>query len=91
VNGLAGFDDYTVVKNIQYGPSELNHLDIYISPSPDAQSPLNMPVIVFFYGGCWGGCYTGFKEDYLFVAQALTSLGYIAVFEKGDRFIFHYS
>ena len=31
--------------------------------------------MVFFYGGCWGGCYTGFKEDYLFVGQALANEG----------------
>lgn len=86
VNGLAGFDDYTVVKNIQYGSAELNHLDIYIPASPDEQSPTNMPIIVFFYGGCWGGCDTGFKEDYLFVAQALTSRGYIAVLADYRRY-----
>jgi len=34
---------------------------------------------VFFYGGCWGGCETSKKEDYLFVAEAITSRGYNAV------------
>jgi acetyl esterase/lipase len=86
VNGLAGFDDYAVVKDIQYGTSELNHLDIYIPADSDQQSSLNIPVIVFFYGGCWGGCYTGLKEDYLFVAQALTSRGYIAVLADYRRY-----
>lgn len=86
VNGLAEFDDYAVVENIPYGPNKLNHLDIYIPPSPDTQSPLKMPVIVFFYGGCWGGCDTGLKEDYQFVAQALTSQGYIAVVADYRRY-----
>ncbi len=86
VNGLAGFDDYTIVKGIQYGPTELNHLDIYIPLHTNETPPINIPVIVFFYGGCWGGCYTGFKEDYLFVAQALTSQGYIAVLADYRRY-----
>ncbi len=86
VNGLAEFEDYTVVKDIQYGANELNYLDIYIPPFPDTQSPLKMPVIIFFYGGCWGGCDTGLKEDYLFVAQALTSQGYIAVLADYRRY-----
>ena len=34
------------------------------------------PVVVFFYGGSWQ---TGSRTDYLFVAQALASRGYIAV------------
>jgi acetyl esterase/lipase len=35
-----------------------------------------MPVVVFFYGGNWQ---TGSKGDYLFVAEALTSRGFIVV------------
>lgn len=86
VNGLARFEDYTVVKDINYGSTEFNRLDIYIPQNTEEKPLINMPVIVFFYGGCWGGCYTGFKEDYLFVAQALTSQGYIAVLADYRRY-----
>lgn len=82
VNGLARFDDYSVIQDIKYGSFDLNRLDIY-TPS---QSDKNRPVIIFFYGGCWGGCYTGFKEDYLFVAQALTNQGYVAVLADYRRY-----
>ncbi len=34
------------------------------------------PVVVFFYGGSWQN---GDRGNYLFVAQALTSRGYVAV------------
>ncbi|MDI7066444.1 alpha/beta hydrolase, partial [Klebsiella pneumoniae] len=34
------------------------------------------PVVVFFYGGSWQN---GARSDYLFVGQALTSRGFVAV------------
>ncbi len=86
VNGLARFDDYSVISDISYGSSELNHLDIYIPEHLEEMQQTGRPVIIFFYGGCWGGCDTGFKEDYLFVAQALTSQGYVAVIADYRRF-----
>lgn len=86
VNGLARFGDYSVIKDIKYGSSELNHLDIYIPKHSNEILETKMPVIVFFYGGCWGGCYTGYKEDYLFVAQALTNYGYVVVLTDYRRY-----
>ncbi|MGR9073026.1 MAG: alpha/beta hydrolase [Gammaproteobacteria bacterium] len=76
VNGLAGLDDYQSIENIAYGPEKLNTLNLF-KPNDPAARP--KPVVVFFYGGCWGGCETLTKENYLFVAQALTSSGYVAV------------
>ncbi len=57
--------------NLSYGPEPRQKLDIY-SPT-DASGA---PVLVFFYGGRWSD---GSKELYEFVAQALTSRGFVAV------------
>ena len=71
-NSLARIDDYQVVEDIAYGHHPLNRLSIY-KPNGNIK---NRPTIIFFYGGCWGGCETLTKESYLFVAQALTAKGY---------------
>jgi acetyl esterase/lipase len=55
-------------------PTNRRKLDIYVPRTP--APPGGRPVIVFFYGGSWD---SGRKEDYLFVAEALTSQGWIAV------------
>ena len=84
VNSLAKLDDYSVYENIAYGPDEFNQLNVYVpaNHSPEA----NLPTVIFFYGGCWGGCRTYTKEHYLFVAQALTSQGYITVLTDYRRY-----
>jgi len=75
VNTLAKFGDYQKIEDIQYNAK--NKLDIYI---PDAATDANkLPVIVFFYGGCWGACQSAYKSDYAFLADALTEKGYIVV------------
>lgn len=75
VNGIAKLGSYQKVKNVSYNAK--NTLDIYIPDSiPDAK---NAPVVVFFYGGCWGACQTTFKGDYEFLADALTKQGYVVV------------
>lgn len=86
VNGLARFDTFTIIKDIPYGESELNYLDIFLPQQDSAPKKENNSVIVFFYGGCWGGCEAGFKEDYLFVAQALTNQGFITVIADYRRY-----
>ncbi len=73
VNSLASFDNYTAVENIAYGQHPLNRLSLYL---PENKSKAT---IIFFYGGCWGGCETLNKEEYLFVAQALTAKGFTVV------------
>jgi acetyl esterase/lipase len=74
-NSLARFDNYTVTENIAYGKHELNRLSVYL-PENKQSHPAT---IIFFYGGCWGGCETLNKEQYLFVAQALTAKGFNVV------------
>jgi acetyl esterase/lipase len=86
-NLLAGFDDYHVYENVSYGPEKQNVMDVYVPESGkiSAQSA-KLPVIVFFYGGCWGGCETLTKEHYAFVAQALTAKGYLVVIPDYRRY-----
>lgn len=79
VNALAGFDNFRVIEDVAYGQDELNRLDIYIPENLPVDSETKPPTVIFFYGGCWGGCETRNKENYPFVAQALTSHGYVAV------------
>ncbi len=77
VNSLASLDDFNAVENIPYGQHPLNRLSVY-SPK-QLPAGYSNPTIVFFYGGCWGGCETLNKEEYLFVAQALTAQGFTVV------------
>ena len=75
VNGLARFSDYEAITDISYAKHPLNKLDLY-RPSKQTKP---LATIIFFYGGCWGNCQTFSKEDYRFVAESLTSLGYLVV------------
>jgi acetyl esterase/lipase len=72
INAITPSKGYTVSKNIGYGASERQQLDVYM-PSNAHKA---RPVVVFFYGGRWS---SGSKDDYLFVAQALTSRGFVVV------------
>lgn len=60
-------------KNINYGDENRQQLDVY-SPKVALNKPL--PVVVFFYGGTWQ---SGTKNDYKFMAEALNSIGIVAV------------
>ena len=63
---------YTRTASIPYGPSPRQTLDLY---HPCGAAP-HADIIIFFYGG---DLQRGTKADYRFVAQALTSRGFIAV------------
>ena len=87
VNLLAGFDNYHVDENIAYGTEPQNVMDVYVPETGTTRSQSDgVPVVVFFYGGCWGGCETLTKEYYVFVAQALTSKGYLVVIPDYRRY-----
>ena len=86
VNGLASFEDYTAIENIRYGQDDLQSLTIYLPGDLPSDLTVKRSTVVFFYGGCWGGCRTRNKEDFLFVAQAMTSRGYIAVLVDYRRY-----
>ena len=62
-----------VVPGIAYGDHHRQQLDIY---APRVESPTARPVVVFFFGGGWTD---GDRADYLFVAEALASRGYLVV------------
>lgn len=63
---------YERVVDIPYGDRPRQKLDVF--RACDAKG--NAGIIIFFYGGDWQ---TGSKEGYRFVAQALTSRGFVAV------------
>jgi len=78
VNLLARFGSYDVQRDVAYGQSPEQRLDAY-HPS----GARGAPMVVFFYGGSWR---SGSKSEYLFVAQALTSRGFVAVVPDYRKF-----
>jgi acetyl esterase/lipase len=75
LNSLVPTEEMTATRNIAYGALNRQQLDVYTPSATQARSA-KRPVIVFFYGGSWD---SGSKDAYLFVAEALTSKGFIAV------------
>ena len=71
-NTIAFNPHFTRHKNLSYGKEPLQQLDVY-TPK-DSKGP--NPVVVFFYGGSWQ---SGSKNEYKFMGEALTSLGYTVV------------
>ena len=63
---------YTRLTDVPYGPNVRQKLDVYRSKHGVPAAP----VVVFFYGGEWKA---GSKANYRFVAEALTSRGFVAV------------
>ncbi len=86
VNTLARTGNYTVHENLVYAEHALNKLDVYVPEQLPETNQTSKPVVIFFYGGCWGGCKTLNKEEYIFVAQALTSNGYVVVIADYQRY-----
>ena len=64
------FSTLSEEKDIPYGDKPYQKLDLYLPKAPGAN---NGTLVVFIYGGGWT---TGSKEQYFFVADALTSAGY---------------
>lgn len=62
----------TTENNIRYGNKEWQKLNLHI---PTDQSS-KLPVLVFVHGGGW---HSGTKDQYYFVAEAFTRLGYLVV------------
>lgn len=79
-NGLRTIDTltpsgaYELDRDVAYGPSARQRLDVY--RPRDAAADAARPVVVFFYGGSWR---RGAKESYRFVGEYLSRLGFIAV------------
>ena len=75
LNSFVPTEDMVATRNIAYGTLNRQQLDVY-APVSTPGAPAKRPVIVFFYGGSWD---SGSKDAYLFVAEALTSKGFITV------------
>lgn len=74
LNAMIPAEGYQKQADIAYGALSRQTLDIY---TPVNVSPAQrLKTVLFFYGGSWD---SGRKEDYKFVAEALTSAGYIVV------------
>ena len=72
INAFVSRSDYRLLADRPYGAGPRQKLDVYVPNSGDGAKP----VVVFFYGGAWQ---SGDKGDYLFVAEALASHGFIVV------------
>jgi len=72
LNATIPDDGYTASRNHAFGAHTRQKLDVYVPKIH--RSPA--PVAVFFYGGSWQ---RGNRGDYKFVAEALTSKGFVVV------------
>lgn len=72
INSLVPKDGYDKYDGLDYDQLERQKLDVYLP----YDAGLGLPVVVFFYGGTWQ---SGRRQDYRFVAPALTASGAIAV------------
>ena len=75
LNGYARLGEYQVHQDIAYGPATRQRLDVYVPEGAAGERP----VVVFYYGGCWGACPHFSKASYRFIASALTARGYVVV------------
>src|SRR5450830_1570386 len=73
LNAIIPSDGYTLEQGIAYGALPRQKLDVYI---PKNKNSVAKPIVVFFYGGSWD---SGDRADYKFVAEALTSKGFVVV------------
>jgi acetyl esterase/lipase len=71
LNALVPSCGYQRTTDLAYGDQPRQKLDVYRPTKSSGAS-----VVIFFYGGHWQN---GEKADYRFVAQALTSRGFVAV------------
>jgi len=68
LNALSSDGAYESYRGIEYGVLPRQHLDFYRPVARNGDTPL----VVFYYGGGWRN---GSKDDYEFVAAALTDAG----------------
>lgn len=73
LNALIPENGYELRAGIAYGDLSRQKMDIYL---PRGNAQIKRKVVLFFYGGSWD---SGAREDYKFVAEALTSNGFIVV------------
>lgn len=73
LNGVVPERGRLATRDLAYGAAPRQRLDLYAPAHAPAE---RLPVVIFFYGGSWQG---GEKADYLFVADALTSRGFLTI------------
>lgn len=72
IETLTPAGDYDLDRDVAYGPSRRQRMDVYRPRDLGADAP----VMVFFYGGSWR---RGDKESYRFVGEYLSRLGFVAM------------
>ena len=72
LNAAIPDEGFAASRDHAYGTHPRQRLDVYAPP----QLRQPAPVVVFFYGGAWQ---RGKRGDYKFVAEALTSKGFVVV------------
>lgn len=75
LNAVIPENGYHSVADIAYGSHHRQKLDLYF-PLPSSATSGQGKTIIFFYGGSWE---SGHRQQYKFVAEALTSAGYNVV------------
>lgn len=73
LNAVIPEQGYQRMSDIAYGEAPRQKLDIYLARQHNGQQ---RSTVVFFYGGSWE---SGQKDQYKFVAEALTSAGFDVV------------
>lgn len=71
LNAASPSSHYQRTADVRYGPDARQRLDVYVPANGVTEA-----LVVFFYGGGWTD---GRKENYRFVASALTKSGYAVV------------
>ncbi len=72
LNATIGEDGFIVQSGLSFGPEVRRALNVYVPKPRTGRSP----IVVFFYGGNWRA---GERANYLFVAAALASRGYVTI------------
>jgi acetyl esterase/lipase len=75
LNAFVSNNEVVITRDIRYGTLPRQQLDV-IQPKSLAAGLTKRPVVIFFYGGAWE---SGNKADYFFMAEALSSRGYLVV------------
>ncbi|VVE43863.1 alpha/beta hydrolase [Pandoraea anhela] len=76
VDALTPRETYRDIRDVAYGASERQRLDVYLPLPQGATHVGTMPVVVFIYGGSWQN---GDRADYRFVGEALASRGFMVI------------
>ena len=75
LNAVVPSGGYRLRPDVAYGPDPDQHLDVYVPRAPwTGGGP--RPTVMFIHGGSWE---SGDKGMYKFVAEAMTSRGWVAV------------